>query len=77
MFNVLCYQFCFCNVVSLKMSYVVDIFGLVEFEGVEEMEIDCKIGLVILFFEFGKYIFYVINEYVIQCCLLVEIFIFE
>ncbi|OFI32553.1 ABC transporter ATP-binding protein [Alteromonas lipolytica] len=56
----------YCNAVSLKLSYAADISGLAELEGVEEMEIDRKSGLVTLFPEPGKHIFHVINEYVTQ-----------
>lgn len=70
--NALRHQSRFCNAVSLKMSYAADISGLAELEGVEEMEIDRKTGLVTLFPEPGKHIFHVINEYVTQRRLPVE-----
>ncbi|WP_296050977.1 ABC transporter ATP-binding protein [uncultured Alteromonas sp.] len=56
----------FCNAVSLRLSYAADISGLAELDGVEEMEIDRKTGLVTLFPEPGKHIFHAINEYVTQ-----------
>ncbi|MEC9262037.1 MAG: ABC transporter ATP-binding protein [Pseudomonadota bacterium] len=56
----------FCNAVSLRLSYAADISGLAELDGVDEMEIDRKTGLVTLFPEPGKHIFYAINEYVTQ-----------
>lgn len=70
--NALRHQSRFCNAVSLKMSYAADISGLAELEGVEEMEIDRKTGLVTLFPEPSKHIFHVINEYVTQRRLPVE-----
>ena len=45
---------------------------IVKLEGVDEMEIDRKTGLVTLFPEPGKHIFHVINEYVTQRRLPVE-----
>ena len=56
----------FCNAVSLRLSYAADISGLAELDGVDEMEIDRKTGLVTLFPEPGKHIFHAINEYVTQ-----------
>ncbi len=56
----------YCNAVSLRLSYAADISGLAELEGVDEMEIDRKTGLVTLFPEPGKHIFHAINEYVTQ-----------
>ena len=56
----------YCNAVSLRLSYAADISGLAELEGVDEMEIDRKTGVVTLFPEPGKHIFHAINEYVTQ-----------
>lgn len=56
----------FCNAVSLRLSYAADISGLAELDGVDDMEIDRKTGLVTLFPEPGKHIFHAINEYVTQ-----------
>ena len=56
----------FCNAVSLRLSYAADISGLAELDGIDEMEIDRKTGLVTLFPESGKHIFHAINEYVTQ-----------
>ncbi|MBR9790762.1 MAG: ABC transporter ATP-binding protein [Gammaproteobacteria bacterium] len=56
----------YCNAVSLRLSYAADISGLAELDGVDEMEIDRKTGLVTLFPEPGKHIFHAINEYVTQ-----------
>jgi ABC-2 type transport system ATP-binding protein len=56
----------FCNAVSLRLSYAADISGLAELDGIDEMEIDRKTGLVTLFPEPGKHIFHAINEYVTQ-----------
>lgn len=56
----------FCNAVSLRLSYAADISGLAELDGVEEMEIDRKTGVVTLFPEPGKHIFHVINDYLTQ-----------
>ena len=56
----------FCNAVSLRLSYAADISGLAELDGVDEMEIDRKTGVVTLFPEPGKHIFHAINEYVTQ-----------
>ena len=56
----------YCNAVSLRLSYAADISGLAELDGVDEMEIDRKTGVVTLFPEPGKHIFHAINEYVTQ-----------
>ena len=56
----------YCNAVSLRLSYAADISGLAKLDGVDEMEIDRKTGLVTLFPEPGKHIFHAINEYVTQ-----------
>lgn len=54
----------FCNAVSLRLSYAADISGLLEIEGVEDMEIDKETGVVTLFPEPNQHIFHAIAEYV-------------
>lgn len=54
----------YCQAVSVKLSYAADISGLLEVDGVMDMEVDKETGEVTLFPEPGKYILGPITEHV-------------
>jgi ABC-2 type transport system ATP-binding protein len=56
----------YCNAVSLRLSYAADISGLLEIDGVEDMEIDKDTGLVTLFPEPNHHILHAVTEHVQQ-----------